>query len=672
MAQLPPSSGYNDALLDPVPSGTQERQRDVERCDTNTPEFLLDQFSFGLDSQFLDPTMESQPQPTGCSPTAASTTNVVPNWGELMGVSRILPVDDLCEVNYNPFPTVAQPELRAPGSQRSSMTLPAEDGSPAFDCQPVQQGQWPLGMLPVPLDTRSVTIRSDRTVGASPMTLTLSTSSSSIDHNRSGSVEGGGLIFVSHGQPEPKSNEKKRGVIDLQGSDVKEKTIKYSEDGRVQGLEMVMGTPNHKTKGPSSLEAKRAAANCRKKGGACEGCQRRKTTSTTAEFEQSSKMIRLCQLPGEELEVHVCQFEPQEDDKVHLRERDEDGREHVLEMPPYCLARVEQIKKNMEQYIQQTRDKYLETLRGGAEITRLVTETAMEYARQRRGTMTEMALNMWAYSRVIEKQWKICGDDTLGVSEPTDPKSPWYGFVPVTPLMDVQLDQIVIQQMLNPLRMKLLAKFDATIRDSKPEEWFDCYLTIFILLNHVEAASVHGHNIAKAWGSNTLRSIQKQRYSDMTLAEGWFHAAKILLSRFHFISNGSAPFWLNWDTKIKQCHQLDTQQKIFIRRTQELMKGKDTQLEELRAKHRYEQDLYWTHQLFERKWKPGVPHIVEEYRGSREAQSEKGQCSFAVDDTEDRVSKILIKETSQVQHIVNLPMNKIDLPLRQYVTLICC
>ncbi|KAJ3543970.1 hypothetical protein NM208_g3295 [Fusarium decemcellulare] len=200
--------------------------------------------------------------------------------------------------------------------------------------------------------------------------------------------------------------------------------------------------------------------------------------------------------------------------------------------------------------------------------------------------MTEMALNI----------------------EPTDPKRPWYGFVPVTPLMDVQLDQIVIQQMLNPLRMKLLAKSNATIRANKPKEWFGCYLTLFILLNHVEVASVHGHNMAKAWGSN-------QHYSDMILAEGWFHAAKILLSRFHFITNGSEPFWLNWNAKVKQCHQIDEQQRTFIRQTQELMQGQDAQFKDLRTKNRYEHDLYWTHQLFEREWKPGAPHIVEEVCG---------------------------------------------------------
>jgi hypothetical protein len=35
---------------------------------------------------------------------------------------------------------------------------------------------------------------------------------------------------------------------------------------------------------------------------------------------------------------------------------------------------------------------------------------------------------------------------------------------------------------------------------------------------------------------------------------------------------------------------------------------------ELRAKYRYEQDLYWTHQLFVQHWVSGLPQIVKNYQ----------------------------------------------------------
>ena len=114
--------------------------------------------------------------------------------------------------------------------------------------------------------------------------------------------------------------------------------------------------------------------------------------------------------------------------------------------------------------------------------------------------MTNMALDMWAYCRLIEPPWAISGEDTLGMIKSTDPKSPWYGFIPITPMMDVQLDQIVIQEVLNPLRLKLLTRLDQTIRNHPPEAWFDCYLSIYMLLNHVERAAAHGNYFAKLHG----------------------------------------------------------------------------------------------------------------------------------------------------------------------------
>lgn len=52
--------------------------------------------------------------------------------------------------------------------------------------------------------------------------------------------------------------------------------------------------------------------------------------------------------------------------------------------------------------------------------------------------------------------------------------------------------------MLNPLRFKLLTRLDETIRNHHPETWFDCYLSIYILLNHIEWASAHGNEFSRA------------------------------------------------------------------------------------------------------------------------------------------------------------------------------
>jgi hypothetical protein len=40
--------------------------------------------------------------------------------------------------------------------------------------------------------------------------------------------------------------------------------------------------------------------------------------------------------------------------------------------------------------------------------------------------------------------------------------------------------------------------------------------------------------------------------------------------------------------------------------------GVENVMAELRSKHRYETDLYWSHQLFLENWDSGPPHIMEE------------------------------------------------------------
>lgn len=70
--------------------------------------------------------------------------------------------------------------------------------------------------------------------------------------------------------------------------------------------------------------------------------------------------------------------------------------------------------------------------------------------------MVSKALMMWSSTRLIEGQRSICGDDTLGVAIVSDPESLLHGTVPIVPIMDTQLDQIVIQEILEPLRDDIL------------------------------------------------------------------------------------------------------------------------------------------------------------------------------------------------------------------------
>jgi hypothetical protein len=85
----------------------------------------------------------------------------------------------------------------------------------------------------------------------------------------------------------------------------------------------------------------------------------------------------------------------------------------------------------------------------------------------------------------------MCGPETLEVKQITDLANPRRGKIPIPPIMDTQLDQIVIRQVLHPLRKRLLDLFESKISPPKPEDWFDIYLTAFVVLSHIERLARH-------------------------------------------------------------------------------------------------------------------------------------------------------------------------------------
>ena len=50
------------------------------------------------------------------------------------------------------------------------------------------------------------------------------------------------------------------------------------------------------------------------------------------------------------------------------------------------------------------------------------------------------AIELFAANRIIERDWRICGDETLSMEVVQEEDNPWFGKIPITPIMDTQLD----------------------------------------------------------------------------------------------------------------------------------------------------------------------------------------------------------------------------------------
>lgn len=92
---------------------------------------------------------------------------------------------------------------------------------------------------------------------------------------------------------------------------------------------------------------------------------------------------------------------------------------------------------------------------------------------------------------MIERVWLITGRDTLGLppmKHSIGPcrYNPFIEAIPVTPIMDTQLDEIALKHVLIPLKSKVLHLLKDKVLEKKKENWYEIFLASFIVLHSSE------------------------------------------------------------------------------------------------------------------------------------------------------------------------------------------
>lgn len=77
---------------------------------------------------------------------------------------------------------------------------------------------------------------------------------------------------------------------------------------------------------------------------------------------------------------------------------------------------------------------------------------------------------------------KICSKEQVGTTV-EDKSSPYYGTVPVAPVICAQFEVIMFCCLQMPLRGKVLEGLASMMRSNDRRNWFTIYLTLFILLH---------------------------------------------------------------------------------------------------------------------------------------------------------------------------------------------
>lgn len=86
-----------------------------------------------------------------------------------------------------------------------------------------------------------------------------------------------------------------------------------------------------------------------------------------------------------------------------------------------------------------------------------------------------------------------------------DPGSPYHRKVPVTPVMDFQIDLITIHKILLPLRKEVLQDLQKKVLENKRKDFVEIFLTMYILLHNIELTIAHDRWFAQRWNCKVIR-----------------------------------------------------------------------------------------------------------------------------------------------------------------------
>ena len=77
---------------------------------------------------------------------------------------------------------------------------------------------------------------------------------------------------------------------------------------------------------------------------------------------------------------------------------------------------------------------------------------------------------------------------------------PYHDRIPVPPIVDLQIDLIVINEILQPELKKVLMMLKTILESNDPwSNWFEIYLAYFILLHNVEMSMAHDAWLVKRY-----------------------------------------------------------------------------------------------------------------------------------------------------------------------------
>ena len=188
------------------------------------------------------------------------------------------------------------------------------------------------------------------------------------------------------------------------------------------------------------------------------------------------------------------------------------------------------------------------------------------------------ALHLSILSRLASKSFNIYGPETLGIRQEMDPECPYYGRRPMPPLLDAQLDHMLMDKM-EQLKRSVLSELRRMIAGHGRKRWFKIYLIMSVLLFNLECVyqnqcrQIHRYqeHVSCTLADSDVPTHQclKQSHKQATMLESWEEAAKNLTLHFQAVCRGNIPLNKEWTKDDQDAAEVDDLSLAFINRLRE-------------------------------------------------------------------------------------------------------
>jgi len=262
-----------------------------------------------------------------------------------------------------------------------------------------------------------------------------------------------------------------------------------------------------------------------------------------------------------------------------------------LTLPRFAVADVHAAEEAVNRYVSDNMLRHIRDKIGEAEVIPWETFQMAIKMSDNGSVLLRNTLRLWTASRIIEEPWSIVGDETLGLSPTNEIGSPYHNKIPVTPVMDYQIDAITIHRVLLPLRRQILADLQKKVLENKQGSFVEIFLCIFILLHNIELTIEHDRWFAMRWNVPA-------RFSHYELIDHVFLGANILLTHFHHVTKGWAAF------NDGAAKRLAKEHREFVEAIGAAARRQKDSLEILKEKKLYEAHMFWSSQMFFEGWRP--------------------------------------------------------------------